>query len=136
MRTQEIDNDYGGVGGGRQARGLSNDNVGIDVGRGIYDASKESYTTAEAERIWGQQRRLQRCDDGPKELATTTEALAEEDEPEVSMTKTEASIKDSEDTMRPSERLQRWSCRCVYGLRVLAIKRQHWQSNTAPQNQQ
>ena len=34
-----------------------------------------------------------------------TEASAEEDEPEVSMTKTEALAEEAEDIMRPSERL-------------------------------
>ena len=38
--------------------------------------------------IRGQQRRLRRRDDRPKELATTMEALAEEYEPEVLATTT------------------------------------------------
>ena len=40
-----------------------------------------------------------------EELVTTTEALAEEDEPVVLTTATEASIEEAEDTTRPSERL-------------------------------
>ena len=48
-----------------------------------------------------------------------TEALAEEDKPEVLTTTTEASIEEAEDTKRPSERIQRERLRCVYGLRAL-----------------
>ena len=51
----------------------------------------------------------------PEKLATTSEALAEEDELKVSTTATEASIEEAEDTTRPSERLQQWRRRCVYG---------------------
>ena len=40
--------------------------------------------------IRGRRRRLMRRDDGPEELATMTEASAEEDEPEVSTMTTEA----------------------------------------------
>ena len=58
-------------------------------------------------RVQGQQYRLRRCDDGPEELATMPEALAEEDEPEVSTTTTEASDEEAEESMRPSEYLQR-----------------------------
>ena len=55
--------------------------------------------------VQGQQRRLWRRDDGPEELATTTEASSEEDDPEVLTTTTEASSEESEETTRPSERL-------------------------------
>ena len=68
--------------------------------------------------IRGQQRRLRPCYDWPEELATTTEASAEEDEPKVSMTTTEASAKKAEETTRPSERLRRRRRQYVYGLRV------------------
>ena len=58
-------------------------------------------------------------DDEPEELATTTEALADEDEPKVLTTIMEASAEEAEDKTRPSEHL-RWRRRwCVYGLRVL-----------------
>ena len=56
--------------------------------------------------ILGQQRRLLHCNNGPQELATATEALAEENDTEVSMMTTEASIEEAEDTTRLSERLQ------------------------------
>ena len=55
--------------------------------------------------IWGRQQRLRRRDDGPEELATTMEASAEEDDPEVSTMITEASAEGAEETTRPSERL-------------------------------
>ena len=58
-------------------------------------------------------------DDGPEELATMTEASAEEDEPEVLATTTEASIEKAEDATRPSERLPRRRRWCVYRLMVL-----------------
>ena len=58
-------------------------------------------------------------DDGPEELATTTEVLEEEDVTEVSTTTTDASIEESEDKMRLSERLQCRRLRCIYGLRKL-----------------
>ena len=48
------------------------------------EASAEDVEVTMRPTIWGQHRRLRRCDDGPEELATMTEALAEEDEPEVS----------------------------------------------------
>ena len=69
--------------------------------------------------IWGRRRRLQRCDDGPEELATTTEASAEEDDPEVSTMTTYASDEELEETKSPSELLRWQRRRCVYGLRVL-----------------
>ena len=43
----------------------------------------------------------------------------EKDEPEVSMTTTEASIEEVENTTHLSERLRRQRRRCVYGQRVL-----------------
>ena len=55
--------------------------------------------------IQGRRRRLRRCDEGPEELVTTTEALEEEDEPEVLAMKTEAYAEEAEKTTRPSERL-------------------------------
>ena len=55
--------------------------------------------------IQGRQRRLRRRNYGPEELATTTEALAEEDEHEVLTTTTEASAEEAEETACPSESL-------------------------------
>ena len=55
--------------------------------------------------IQGRQWRLLHRDDGPEELATTTEASAEEDELEVLMTTTDLSIEEAEDTKHLSERL-------------------------------
>ena len=52
-------------------------------------------------RLW----RLRRRNDGPEELATTTEASTEEDKPKVSTTIMEASDEKAEETTRPSERL-------------------------------
>ena len=95
LRDQGIDDDNSAVERIRRARILSNDNGGVGRGQGIYDASKILETTTEALRIQGQQRRLRRLDDGPEELATTTEALAEEYEPEVSATTTEALAEES-----------------------------------------
>ena len=54
---------------------------------------------------WGQQQRLRRLDDGPEKLATMTEALVEEDEPNVKTTTTKASDEEAEETTCPSERL-------------------------------
>ena len=48
LRAEGIDNNDGGVGIVRLAHGLSNNNGGVSGGRGIYDASKVSETTAEA----------------------------------------------------------------------------------------
>ena len=75
--------------------------------------------TTKAARIQGQRKRLQLRDDGPEELETTTEALAEEDKPKDSTTPTEESEEESEETTRLSERLRRRRRRCVYRLRVL-----------------
>ena len=48
LRDQCIDDDDGGVGRVRRSRGLSNDDRGIRIGRGIRDASKGLETTTEA----------------------------------------------------------------------------------------
>ena len=48
LRAQGIVDDDGGVGRVRQARGLRDDDGGVGRGRGIYDASEGSDTTAEA----------------------------------------------------------------------------------------
>ena len=57
--------------------------------------SKGSEATTEAARIWGQHRSLRRCDDGPEELATTVEALSEEDDPEELTTMPEVSAEEA-----------------------------------------
>ena len=72
LRAQVIDDNKGVVARVRQAHGLSNDDGGAVRGRGIDDASEGLETTAEAS-------------------TTTTEALTEEYDPEVSTTTTEAS---------------------------------------------
>ena len=66
LRAQVIHNYDGEVRRGSQARGLTYNNGGVEVGQGIVDTFKESETTTEAERIWGQRRRLRRCDDRPE----------------------------------------------------------------------
>ena len=91
LQDQGIDDNNGVVGRVIQARGLNNYDGGVGRGQGIDNAFEGSETTTEAARIWGQRRRLQRRDDGPEELATTAEALVEEDEPEVLTTTMEAS---------------------------------------------
>ena len=96
LRSQGIDDDDEGFGGGRRTRGLSDNNGGVGRGKGIYDTYKGSETAMGAARIQGQQRRLRRCDDGPEELATMTEATAEEDDLEYSTTMMEASAEESE----------------------------------------
>ena len=75
----------------------------------------------EAARIRGRRRRLQSRDDGLDKLATTTEASAEEYEPEVSTTTMEASKEEAEERTRPSESLQQWRRRYVYRLMVFAM---------------
>ena len=45
---------------------------------------------------------LRYCDDGTKELATTTEALVEKDDPEDSTTTTKALAEEAEETIRLS----------------------------------
>ena len=50
-----------------------------------------------------------------------TEASAEDHDPKVSTTTTEASTEEAADTTLPSERLQRRRRWCVYGLRVLMM---------------
>ena len=62
---------------------------------------------SEVSEIWGQRRRLWRRNGEPEELETTTEALSEEDYPEVLTTRMQASAEESEKTTHPSERLQR-----------------------------
>ena len=73
----------------------------------------------EAERIWGRRRRLWRRDDGPKELATTTEASTEEYDPKVSTTITEVSAEEAEEMTRLRERLRLRRRQRVYGPRKL-----------------
>ena len=91
LRAQGIDDDDSVVDRVRRAWGLSKDDGGVNRGRGIYDVSEVLETTTEASGIWGRRQRLRRRYDRPEELATTTGALAEEDEPEVSTTTMEAS---------------------------------------------
>ena len=91
LRAQGIYDNAGVVVRVRRVRGISVNDGGVDRGQGIDDAYEVSETTPETARIRGRRRRLRRCDDGPDELATTTEASAEEDEPEVLTTTTEAS---------------------------------------------
>ena len=76
----------------------------------------------EAARIWGGQRRLWRRDGRTEELATTMEALAEEDEPKVSMATTEASAEEAEETTCLIECLLWWRQWCFYGLRLLMTR--------------
>ena len=92
LQDKVIDDNNGVVGRVIRTRGLSDYNGGVDRGQGIDDVSEGLEITTEASRIQGQQRRMRRRDDGLEELATTTEALSEEDEPEVSTTSTEASV--------------------------------------------
>ena len=66
LQSRGIDDDDSGVGRVRRARGLSNNDGGVGRGRGIDDASEVLETTTEMSRIWEQQRRLWRCDDGPE----------------------------------------------------------------------
>ena len=80
-------------------------NGGAGGGRGIDEASKGLERTTEAARIWGQRQRLRRRDDGPDELATTTEASSEEYAPEELTTTTEASEEEAEETTRLNKRL-------------------------------
>ena len=82
LQVQGIDNDGGGIGGGKRAQGTSDNNIGVGGGRGIDNKSEVSETTAEAARIQGRRRRLWRCNYGTEELSITTEVLTEEDEPE------------------------------------------------------
>ena len=56
LRAEVIENDDGGVGRVRQAKGLSDNDVGIRRRRGIRDASEGSETMAEAA---GDRRRAQ-----------------------------------------------------------------------------
>ena len=81
LQDQGIDDDNGVVSRVIRACRLSDDDGGVGRGQGIDDASEELETTTEATRIQGRRRRLRRCNDWPEELATTKEALAEEDNP-------------------------------------------------------
>ena len=122
LQAQGINDNNGVVNRVRRAYGLDNDDGGFSRGRGRNDATKGSETTTEASRIQGRRRRLRICNDRPEELATTTEASAEEDEPKVLTMTTEASDEESEDTTYSIERIRRWRRRCVYGLRVLTTR--------------
>ena len=84
------------VGRVREAHRISNDDRGVSRGRVIDNASKGLETSTQALRIWGIRQRLQRRDDGPEVLATTTEASEEEYNPEVSTTIAEASAEEAE----------------------------------------
>ena len=57
--------------------GIDDDDGGVGGGRGIDNASERLETTMEAARIWGRRRRLRRCDDGPEELVTMTKKSVE-----------------------------------------------------------
>ena len=48
LRAEGIDNDEGGVRRVRRAKGLRDDDRGVDRGRGIHDASEGLETTTEA----------------------------------------------------------------------------------------
>ena len=90
-----------------------------DYRRGV-GGGQEIENVSEGSEIRGQRWRLLRRNDGPEELSTTTDALADEDEPEFSTTTMDASIEKAKYTMRLSERIQRRRRRCVYRIRVLA----------------
>ena len=119
LRAQYIDDNDDGVGRVRRTCGLRNDDGGVGRGRGKEYAYEGLEKPMEWARIWGQRRRLQRRNDRPEKLATTTEASVEEDYPEVSTKTTDASAEESEEKKLPSERLQQQKRRCVYGLKVL-----------------
>ena len=95
LRDQVIDDDDGVVDRVLRARGLSNNDGGVGIGKGIDDASNGLKTTTEFSVIQGRKWRLKHRDDEPEELATTTKALAEEDDPEFSTTTTEASAEEA-----------------------------------------
>ena len=65
------------------AHGINNGDRGAGRLQGIENVSEVS-------DIWGQQQRQLSQDDGPEELKTTTESLAEEDNPKVLTTTMEA----------------------------------------------
>ena len=46
--AQGIDDNDGGIGGGRRAQGISNDDGGVGGGQGIDNTSEGSETTTEA----------------------------------------------------------------------------------------
>ena len=48
LQAERIDDDGGGVGRVIQAKGLSDNDIGVSRGRGILDAFKGSETTTEA----------------------------------------------------------------------------------------
>ena len=96
LQAQGIDDNNGVFSIVRRACRLSNNEGGIGKGRWICDASEGLETTTEVSRIQGQQHRLRRQDDRPEELKTMTEALSEENKPEVLTTTTEASDVGSE----------------------------------------
>ena len=81
--------------------------------------SEISETTTEAARIWGQKRRLWRCNDKPEKLATMTEALVEKYDPEESTKMTKALAEEGEETTRLKECLRRQRRWRVYGPMVL-----------------
>ena len=91
LRAQRIDDDDGVVNRVIKARGLSDDNGGVGRGQGIDRASEGLVTTTDTYRVQGQPWRPWRRNDGTEKFATNTEALAEEDDPKVSTTTTEAS---------------------------------------------
>ena len=95
LRDQVIDDDDGVVDRVLWAHGLSDNDGGVGRGQGIDDASDGLETTTEFSIIQGRKRRLKHRDDGPEELATTTEALAEEDDPEFLTITTEASAEEA-----------------------------------------
>ena len=73
--VQGIDDNGGSIGRVRQAHGIRDDDRGVGRERGVYDASEGLDTTTDVTRIQGRRQRLQRRDDRPGELVTTTEAL-------------------------------------------------------------
>ena len=64
---------------------------GIDDNNGITGRGQRIDDVSERLEIQGQKRRLRRRNDRPEELAITTEALAEEDNPKILTAKMEAS---------------------------------------------
>ena len=119
LQAQDIDDEYRGIGRGRQVRGLRDYGRVVGRRRGIENASEGLEMTTKAAMIRGQQRRLQSRNDGPEELATTTEASIEKDNPEDSTTTAEALAEEAEETTRLRERLRRRIWKCVYGPREL-----------------
>ena len=58
--------------------------------------------TMEMPRILGRRKRLWCCDDAPEDLATTAEALSEEDNPNYLTMRIEALVDEAEETTRLS----------------------------------